>query len=90
MGEATVQKVGEIERTRAQIEADLRELEEGMPPILRSGKRLIGLVISGGVASAAVLAALRRHKHKREQDRRNPEVTVRILTDRSAVATRSR
>jgi asparagine synthetase B (glutamine-hydrolysing) len=90
MGQATDQKVGEIERTRAQLEADLRELEERMPPILRSGKRVVGLVVSGGVASAAVLAALRRRKHKREQARQNPEVTVRILTDRSAVATRSR
>jgi hypothetical protein len=90
VGQGTDQKVSDIERTRAQLEADLRELEERMPPILRSGKRLAGVVVSGGVVSAALMAALRRRKQRRDRDRQRPEVTIRILADRSAVVERSR
>jgi hypothetical protein len=90
VGQAADQKVGEIEQTRARIESDLRELEDRMPQILRSGKRVVGLVTGGGMLSAVALAAMRRRKRRRDRDRRNPEVTVRILADRSTVVTRSR
>ena len=90
MGQATDQKVAEIERTRAQIEADLRELEDRMPPFLRSGKRLVGMIAGGGAASAVFLAALRRRKQRRERDRQKAEVIVRILADRSVDISRRR
>jgi hypothetical protein len=87
MGKATDEKVEEIQRTRDQIESDLRELEERVPAPLRSAKRALGIVAGGGVVSAALLAAIRR-RGKRRADKQNAEVTVRIVTDRPAVVDR--
>ena len=78
MGEATDHKVTEIEETRRQLEADLRELEERIPAPLRSMKSLAGIIV-GSTALTALL--LRRVRSKRSDDRPTAEVVVRIVRD---------
>jgi hypothetical protein len=78
MGEATDRKVTEIEETRRQLEADLRELEARIPAPLRSVKSLTGIVV-GSTALTALF--LRRFRHKRSDEHPPTEVVVRILRD---------
>jgi hypothetical protein len=77
MGEATDRKVTEIEETRRQLEADLRDLEDRLPASLRSVKALVGVV----VASTAITAFLLRRFRSRGSDRPSAEVVVRIVRD---------
>jgi hypothetical protein len=78
MGEATDRKVTEIEETRRQLEADLRELEERIPAPLRSVKSLAGIVV-GSTALTALL--LRKVRSKRSDERPSAEVVIRIVRD---------
>jgi hypothetical protein len=78
MGEATDRKVTEIEETRRQLEADLRELEERIPAPLRSMKSLAGIIV-GSTALTALL--LRRVRSKRSDERPTAEVVIRIVRD---------
>ena len=78
MGEATDRKVTEIEETRRQLEADLRELEARIPAPFRSLKSLAGIVV-GSTALTALL--LRRFRSKRSSDHAPTEVVVRIVRD---------
>lgn len=78
MGEATDRKVTEIEETRRQLEADLRELEARIPAPLRSMKSLAGIVV-GSTALTAFF--LRRIRSKRSDGNAPTEVVVRIVRD---------
>jgi hypothetical protein len=78
MGEATDRKVTEIEETRRQLEADLRELEARIPAPLRSLKSLAGIVL-GSTALTALL--LRRLRSRRSDEHPSTEVVVRIVRD---------
>lgn len=78
MGEATDRKVTEIEDTRRQLEADLRELEARIPAPFRSVKSLVGIVV-GSTALTALL--LRRVRSKRSNEHPPTEVVVRIVRD---------
>lgn len=78
MGEATDRKVTEIEETRRQLEADLRELEERIPAPLRSAKSLAGIIV-GSTALTALL--LRKVRSKRSDERPSAEVVIRIVRD---------
>lgn len=78
MGEATDRKMTEIEETRRQLEADLRELEARVPASLRSLKSLTGIVV-GSTALTALL--VRRFRSKRVDERPSTEVVVRIVHD---------
>jgi hypothetical protein len=78
MGEATDRKMTEIEETRRQLEADLRELEARVPAPLRSLKSLTGIVV-GSTALTALL--VRRFRSKRGDERPSTEVVVRIVRD---------
>jgi hypothetical protein len=78
MGEATDRKVTEIEETRRQLEADLRELEARIPAPFRSLKSLAGIVV-GSTALTALL--LRRLRSRRSDDHAPTEVVVRIVRD---------
>jgi hypothetical protein len=78
MGEATDRKVTEIEETRRQLEADLRELEARIPAPLRSMKSLAGIIV-GSTALTALL--LRRVRSRRSDERPPTEVVVRIVRD---------
>jgi hypothetical protein len=69
--------VTEIDATRAQLEADLRELEERLPAPLRSVKALVGMVLASGVLTAL---AVRMFRAKRS-DKPSAEVVVRIVRD---------
>jgi hypothetical protein len=78
MGEATDRKVSEIETSRRQLEADLRELEERIPVQLRSTKSLAGIVL-GSAALTALLVRLLRGGRSSKQPA--AEVVVRIVRD---------
>lgn len=78
MGEATDRKVTEIEETRQQLEADLRELEARIPAPFRSLKSLAGIAV-GSTALTALL--LRRFRSRRPDDHAPTEVVVRIVRD---------
>jgi hypothetical protein len=77
MGEATDRKVTEIEETRRQLEADLRDLEDRLPGPLRSMKALVGMVLG----SAVLIALLVRMFRPRRSDRPSAEVVVRIVRE---------
>ena len=78
MGEATDRKVTEIEETRRQLEADLRELEARIPAPLRSLKSLAGIVVG---SSALTVLLLRRFRSRRSDEHAPTEVVVRIVRD---------
>ena len=62
MGQAADSKVIEIDEARAQLELDLRELEERLPAPLRSMKSVVGMFIGTAVLTFLVL---RRFRSKR-------------------------
>jgi hypothetical protein len=78
MGEATDQKVTEIEETRSQLDGDLRELETRIPAPFRSMKSVVGVIVGGTALSALVL---RRFRSKRSDGPPSAEVVVRIVRD---------
>ena len=78
MGEAADRKVKEIEATRRQLEADLKELEARVPAQLRSAKSLAGIVL-GSAALTTML--VRRSRSRRGNDRPTAEVVVRIVRE---------
>jgi hypothetical protein len=77
MGQATDSKVMQIEGTRRQLETDIRELEDRLPPPLRSMKALAGVVLTSTVLMALLLRMLR----SKRSDRPSAEVVVRIVRD---------
>lgn len=77
MGQATDGKVIEIESTRRQLEADIRELEDRLPAPLRSAKALVGVAVS----STLLLAFLLRVLRSKRSDGPTAEVVVRIVRD---------
>ena len=78
MGEAADRKVTEIEATRRQLEADLKELEARVPAQLRSVKSLAGIVL-GSAALTTLL--VRRFRSGRSDERPSAEVVVRIVRE---------
>jgi hypothetical protein len=78
MGEATDRTVTEIDETRRQLEADMRELEARIPAPFRSMKSLVGVIL-GSTALAALV--LRRFHSKRSDGHPTAEVVVRIVRD---------
>lgn len=68
----------DIEETRRQIEADLRELESRIPAPLRSVKSLVGVILGSTVLMALLL---RRFRSKRSDEHPSAEVVVRIVRD---------
>jgi hypothetical protein len=78
MGEATDRTVTEIEETRRQLEADLRELEARIPAPFRSMKSLVSVIL-GSTALAALV--FRRFQSKRSDGHPSAEVVVRIVRD---------
>ncbi len=78
MGEAADRKVTEIDESRRQLEADLRELEARLPAPLRSSKALAGLLLGSGAFAAIVL---RKRRSKRSNGPPTAEVVVRIVRE---------
>jgi len=78
MGQAADSKVIEIEQARAQLELDLRELEERLPVPLRSMKSVVGMFIGTGVLMFLVL---RRFRSKKSASAPAAEVVVRIVRE---------
>ena len=78
MGQAVDRKVREIEETRAQLDVDLRELEERLPGPLRTARKVAGAA-AGSTLIASFLA--RRRKKRNDERSRRQEVVVRVVRD---------
>ena len=78
MGQAADSKVIEIEQARAQVEYDLRELEERLPAPLRSMKSVVGMFIG---SAALMFLVLRRFRSKKSAGAPAAEVVVRIVRE---------
>ena len=78
MGAAADRKVTEIEATRHQLEADLRELETRLPTNVRSLKSLVGLLVG---SAAFGLFVLERFMGKRSKDKPATEVIIRVVRE---------
>ena len=76
MGQAVDRKVQEIEATRAQLDVDLRELEERLPGPLRTARRIAGAA-AGSTLIAGFLA--RRRRKRNDEKARRQEVIVRVV-----------
>jgi hypothetical protein len=77
MGQATDRAVTEIEEARRRLEADIRELEERLPPPVRSVKSVMGVLLG-----TAALGFLLRSRLSRRSDRTPAaEVIVRIVRE---------
>ena len=77
MGEAADRKVTEIDESRHQLEADLRELEERLPSLMRSSKAVLGMVLG----TAVLGVVLRKLLSGRSDKAPAAEVVVRIVRD---------
>jgi hypothetical protein len=78
VGEAADRKVKEIDETRRQLSADLRDLEARIPAPLRSTKSLVGLVLGSSALTALVVRKLRPTGSSGPP---SAEVVVRIVRD---------
>ena len=78
MGQAVDRKVREIEETRAQLDVDLRQLEERLPGPLRTARKIAGAA-AGSTLIAGFLA--RRRKKRNAERARRQEVVVRVVRE---------
>jgi uncharacterized protein involved in response to NO len=74
MGQSTAQTVREIEETRERLDAELRELESRLPKPAVWTKRLVGMVVGGGVGATAFMFAVKRFRKQKKQKRPEPQV----------------
>jgi hypothetical protein len=77
MGQSAAQTVREIEETRERLDAELRELESRLPSAAVWTKRLVGMVVGGGVGATVFLLALRRMRRRKKE--RAPETQVQAV-----------
>jgi len=77
MGESAAQTVKEIEETRERLDAELRELESRLPAAAVWTKRMVGVVVGGGVGATALLFAVRRFRKRKKE--RVPETRVQAV-----------
>jgi uncharacterized protein involved in response to NO len=77
MGQSTAQTVREIEETRERLDVELRELESRLPKPAVWTKRLVGMVVGGGVGATAFMFAVKRFRKKKKQKR--PEAQVQAV-----------
>lgn len=68
----------EIDETRRQLGADLRELEARIPVSLRSMKSLVGLVLGSSALTALVVRKLRSRGASGSP---STEVVIRVVRD---------
>jgi hypothetical protein len=78
VGQAVDRKVREIEETRAQLDVDLRQLEERLPGPLRTARKIAGAA-AGSTLIAGLLA--RRRKKRNAEKARRQEVVVRVVRE---------
>ncbi len=77
MGESAAQTVKEIEQTRDRLDAELRELEARLPSAAVWTKRLVGMVVGGGVGATAFLFAVRRLRRRKKE--KTPDTQVQAV-----------
>lgn len=89
MGQNAAQTVREIEEVRGRLTSDLQELQERLPKPAVWAKRVVGLAVGGGVASAAFWFVVRR---VRKRGRRSGEVqaVVNVVPEEVVDAVRRR
>lgn len=88
MGQGAAQKVREIEETRERLDANLRELESRLPSAAVWTKRLVGMVVGGGVGATAFLFTLRRLRKRKEKKAPQAQVQAVINVLPEAMAER--
>lgn len=76
MGQSAAQTVREIEDTRQRLDAELRELESRLPSAAVWTKRLVGMVVGGGLGATAFLFTVRRLRNRRKKA---PETQVQAV-----------
>jgi hypothetical protein len=81
MGEAADRKVREIEGARDRLEGDLRELEQRMPAVLRSGKRVVAGIAGSTIAAGILRMVLKRRKKQHKEQDRTAEVVIRVVRE---------
>jgi len=77
MGESAAQTVREIEDTRERLDAELRELEARLPSAAVWTKRLVGMVVGGGIGATALMFTVRRLRKRKKQ--KIPETQVQAV-----------
>lgn len=86
MGQATAEKVREIDQTRRRLDSELRELETYLPAAALWGKRVVGAIVAGGVATSLVVFTIRMRR-RREGSRRLRDIEHRLdRVERRALA----
>lgn len=88
MGESAAQTVREIEDTRERLDAELRELESRMPSAAVWTKRLVGMVVGGGLGATAFLFTIRRLRKRKKEKARETQVQAVINVLPEGVAER--
>jgi uncharacterized membrane-anchored protein YhcB (DUF1043 family) len=67
MGKTAADTVREIEETRSRLDSEFRELETRVPAPAVWAKRIVGLVVGGGVVTTAILTMVRRMRSSRDK-----------------------
>ena len=78
MGASAPETVGEIEATRARLDAELKELERRLPAA-SAVKRVVAIAAGSGVAGTVFLAVLRRRRKKRRASAEEPQAATIVL-----------
>jgi hypothetical protein len=68
MGQSSTETVREIEDIRGRLERDFRELERRIPQPGIWLKRMVGIIVGGGVALIVLRSLVRRRRSKRLAD----------------------
>jgi hypothetical protein len=68
MGQSSTETVREIEDIRGRLERDFRELERRIPQPGIWLKRMVGIIVGGGVALIVLRGLVRRRRSKRLAD----------------------
>jgi hypothetical protein len=64
MGQATAEKVSEIDQTRKRLETELRELETYLPAAALWAKRAVGAIVAGGMMTSILVFTIRRKRRR--------------------------
>ena len=71
------EKANEIERTRIELEGDLKELEERIPAPFRSMKAIVGSLVT----TTGGLIVLKKVLSRKKKDGNKTEVVIRVMRD---------
>jgi hypothetical protein len=79
MGKSAAETVTEIEATRERLDAELAELQDRMPAPAVWAKRMIGVVVGGGIAGSAFWFGVKRLRRKRKEAKAKKEAVTAVV-----------